>query len=156
MITTIFGQIGVVMVVGLGAVGSTLGIVWAGMAAAGSWAKDARSGKRLNFMYLLFVGAPLSQTLYAMIAMVAMSEFLKPEHSAALAANGGLLLGIGLATGLGELSSAWVQGMIGAAACRCLADSEGKGLAFLIIAIGIAETIGIFTLIFMLSMIPKP
>lgn len=155
MTSAILGQIGVVLVVGLGAIGSALGISWAGIAAAGSWAKDARSGKRLNFLYFLFVGAPLTQTLYAMIAMVAMGEFLKPEHAATLAANGGLLLGIGIATGIGELFSAWAQGMIGGAACRCLADSEGKGLAFLIIAIGIAETVGIFTLIFMLSMIPK-
>jgi F0F1-type ATP synthase membrane subunit c/vacuolar-type H+-ATPase subunit K len=64
-------------------------------------------------------------------------------------ANAGLLLGIGIATGLGEMLSAWMQGAIGAAGCRMLSDAEGKGFAFVLIALGIAETVGIFTLVFM-------
>jgi V/A-type H+-transporting ATPase subunit K len=71
------------------------------------------------------------------------------------AAKAGLLLGIGIATGLGEMASAWFQGVIGAGACRCLSEAEGKGLAFLLIAIGIIETVGIFTMVFMLGMIPQ-
>jgi F0F1-type ATP synthase membrane subunit c/vacuolar-type H+-ATPase subunit K len=45
--------------------------------------------------------------------------------------------------------SAWVQGLIGAAGCRMLSESDGKGFAFVLIALGIAETVGIFTLVFM-------
>jgi F0F1-type ATP synthase membrane subunit c/vacuolar-type H+-ATPase subunit K len=59
------------------------------------------------------------------------------------------LLGVGLATGLGEMLSAWIQGRIGAGGCRMLSEADGKGFALVVIAIGIAETVGIFVLIFM-------
>jgi V/A-type H+-transporting ATPase subunit K len=95
---------------------------------------------------------PISQTLYAMIVMNNMRNVLaKPELAVA---NGGLLLGIGIATGLGEMLSAWFQGVIGAAGIRALVEGEGKGLAFCIIVLGIIETVGIFTMVFMLGMIP--
>ncbi len=143
------GQLGVVLCFGLGAVGSALGIMTAGMAAAGSWAKDARAGKPISFTYVIFVAAPLSQTLYAMIVMNKMKSALEMSGDMA-----GLMFGIGLACGLGELLSAWGQGKIGAAACRCLSEGEGKGLAFLIIAIGVVETVGIFAFAFLLGMVP--
>ena len=69
-------------------------------------------------------------------------------------ASAGLLFGIGVATGLGEMLSAWMQGLIGAAGIRSLSESEGKGFAFLLIAMGIVETVGIFTMVFLLGMIP--
>ena len=139
------GQFGLALAFGLGALGSALGISAAGRAAAGAWAKEAKAGMALRFNYIIFVGAPISQTFYAMIVMLAMAG--KLAHSASSA---GLMLSIGLATGIGEMISAWGQGLIGAAACRCLSEGEGKGLAFLLIAIGIIETVGIFTFVFML------
>jgi V/A-type H+-transporting ATPase subunit K len=150
---TFVGQLGVLIGLLMGATGSALGIWIAGSAAAGAWARDAKAGKRLRFPYIIFVGAPLSQTFYAMIVMNAMGAVVKagPE---VLAANAGLLLGIGLATGMGEMLSAWGQGAIGAAAIRCMSEADGKGLAFLIIAIGIIETVGILTFVFMLGMVP--
>ena len=144
------GQLGVVLCLGLGAVGSALGIMTAGMAAAGAWAKDARAGKPISFTYVIFVAAPLSQTLYAMIVMGQMKSAISLAET-----NAGLLFGIGLACGIGELLSAYGQGKIGAAACRCLSEGEGKGLAFLIIAIGVVETVGIFSFAFLLGMIPS-
>ena len=148
------GQLGVVICFGMAAMGSALGINAAGRAAAGAWTKDAKAGKRLPFNYIIFIGAPISQTFYAMIVMNQMSTFIKAA-GADVAGHTGLLLGIGLTTGVGEFISAWVQGLIGAAACRCLSEGEGKGLAFLLIAIGIIETVGIFTMVFMLGMVPK-
>jgi V/A-type H+-transporting ATPase subunit K len=139
------GQFGLALAFGLAALGSALGIAAAGRAAAGAWAKEAKAGMALRFNYIIFVGAPISQTFYAMIVMLAMAG--KLAHSASSA---GLMLSIGLATGIGEMFSAWGQGLIGAAACRCLSEGEGKGLAFLLIAIGIIETVGIFTFVFML------
>jgi V/A-type H+-transporting ATPase subunit K len=141
------GQIGLALAFGLAAMGSSLGIIAAGKAAAGAWAKEAKAGMALRFNYIIFVGAPISQTFYAMIVMVQMAKVL--EHASSSA---GLMLGIGLATGISEMVSAWGQGMIGAAACRCLSEGEGKGLAFLLIAIGIIETVGIFTMVFMLML----
>jgi V/A-type H+-transporting ATPase subunit K len=148
-----WGQLGAVLCLGLGAFGSALGIKAAGQAAAGAWARDARAGIGLRFNYVIFIGAPISQTFYAMIVMNQMKDAL--ADPALAAAHGGLLLGIGVATGLGELASAWGQGVIGAGACRCLSEADGKGLAFLLIAIGIIETVGIFAMVFMLGMLPS-
>ena len=51
--------------------------------------------------------------------------------------------------------SAWMQGRIAVAGIRALSEGEGKGFAFLIIAMGVVETVGIFTMVFMLGMIPE-
>jgi len=148
--TELLGQVGIVLALGLGALGSSLGIGAAGMAAAGAWAKEAKEGKTLTFSYIILIGMPMSQTLYAMILM----NQLGGLSADVVRTNSGLLLGIGLAGGLGEMFSAWMQGKIGAAAVRCLSEGEGKGFTFLIIAMGIAETIGILTLAFLFMVMP--
>jgi V/A-type H+-transporting ATPase subunit K len=147
------GQLGMVLCFGLAALGSALGILAAGRAAAGAWAREAKAGLALRFNYIIFVGAPITQTFYAMIVMNKMSKLLAQPNL--IVQNAGLLLGVGIATGVGEWFSAWGQGLIGAAACRTLSEGEGKGLAFLLIAIGIIETVGIVTMVFMLGMVPK-
>jgi len=146
------GEMGSVMSLGMAGLGSAIGIGIAGQAAAGAWAKEARAGRNLAFTYIILVGMPISQTLYAMIVMVNMrGVFADPEVAVA---DSGLLMGIGLATGLAEMLSAWMQGLVGAAGIRALSDGEGKGLAFIIIAMGIVETVGIFAMVFLLGMIP--
>jgi V/A-type H+/Na+-transporting ATPase subunit K len=147
-----FGGMGTVLALGLGALGSAIGIGLAGQAAAGAWAKEARAGRNLSFTYIILVGMPISQTLYAMIVMNRMSGAF--GGGTLTPGQYGLLLGIGLATGMGEMLSAWMQGMIGAAGIRALSDGEGKGFAFIIIAMGIAETVGIFTFVLLLGMVP--
>jgi F0F1-type ATP synthase membrane subunit c/vacuolar-type H+-ATPase subunit K len=67
----------------------------------------------------------------------------------------GTLLGIGIAGGIAELASAWVQGIIGAAGCRSISEGEGKGLVFIIISMGIVETVGLFGFVFLLLVLPK-
>jgi len=148
-----FGQLGLALPLGLGALGSALGIGAAGRAAAGAWAKEAKAGKSLSFSYIILTGMPLSQTIYGFILMlVGLSELVyKPEI---LSANAGALLTIGLAGGLAELFSAWMQGLIGAAGCRALSEGEGKGLVFIIIAMGIVETVGLFGFVFLLLVLP--
>ena len=146
------GQMGDVLALGLAAIGSAVGIGMAGQAAAGAWAKEGKAGKTLSFTYIILLGMPISQTLYAMIVMGKMGKVL--ENVEVAAANAGLLLGIGLAAGMGEMLSAWLQGLTGAAGIRALSESEGKGFAFLLIAMGIVETVGIFTMVFLLGMVP--
>ena len=63
------GEIGAVLSLGMAAVGSAMGIGAAGQAAAGAWSKESRAGRNLNFTYIILLGMPLSQTLYAMIVM---------------------------------------------------------------------------------------
>lgn len=147
------GQMGDVITLGLAAFGSAMGIGLAGQAASGAWGKEAKSGRNLSFTYIILLGLPLSQTLYAFIIMNKMSGVL--DHPEIATANAGLLLGIGLATGLAEMLSAWMQGKIGAAGIRAMSEGEGKGFAFIIIAMGIAETVGIFAMVFMFGMIPS-
>ena len=143
MATDVFlGQLGLGLTLGLAAIGSALGIGAAGRAAAGAWAKEAKAGKPLNFSYIILTGMPLSQTIYAFVLMLV-------GLKAGIVENG-----IGLAGGLAELFSAWMQGKIGAAACRAISEGEGKGLAFMIIAMGIVETVGLFGFVFLLLMIP--
>lgn len=144
------GQLGLVLALGLGAMGSALGIGAAGQAAAGAWAKQAREGKSLSFNYIILIGMPISQTLYAMILMRKMLTL--PLETVVV--HSGLLFGIGLTGGLGQLFSAWMQGKVGASAIRCLSEG-GQGLSFLIIAMGIAETVGILALAFLYIAIPK-
>lgn len=148
-----FGQMGAVLALGLGAFGSAIGIGLAGQAAAGAWAKEAKAGQNLRFTYIILLGMPISQTLYAMIVMNKLNSV--GADASLMAQHAGLFLGIGLATGIGEALSAWMQGMIGAAGVRALSEGEGKGLAFILVAMGVVETVGIFTMVFMLGMMPK-
>jgi len=148
-----FGQLGLALALGLGALGSSLGIGAAGRAAAGAWAKEAKAGKRLNFSYIILTGMPLTQTIYGFMLMLLMAG--KVYDPDILSRNAGALLTIGIAGGLAELFSAWMQGAIGAAGCRALSEGEGKGLIFIIIAMGIAESVGLFGFIFLLLVLPK-
>ncbi len=147
------GQLGFGLILGLGALGSALGIGAAGRAAAGAWAKEGKEGKNLNFAYIILTGMPLSQTIYAFILMMSLKGLVYDSET--LSTYAGAFLGFGIACGLGEMFSAWMQGLIGAAAVRCMSESEGKGLVFLIIAMGIAETVGLFAFVFLITLLPK-
>lgn len=149
------GQLGYALPLGLGAIGSALGIGIAGRAAAGAWAREAREGKTLNFQYIVLTGMPLSQTIYGFVLMIALLKGYMPggEKAIEMAARSGAIFSIGLACGLGELFSAWMQGAIGAAGIRAMVEGEGKPFIFSIIAMGIAETVGLFAAFFMFMML---
>jgi V/A-type H+-transporting ATPase subunit K len=151
--TLFWGQFALAAVIGLAAIGSALGIGAVGQAAAGAWEKEARAGKPLSFTYVILIGLPLSQTIYGAILMYIglRGPVYEPEVAAA---NAGALLSVSVAGGLAQLFSAWFQGRIGAAACRALSEGEGQGLAFMIIAMGIAETVGLFAFVFLLLVLP--
>lgn len=148
------GQLGFALPLGMGAIGSALGIGAAGSAAAGAWAKEAREGKPMNFLYVALTGMPLSQTIYGFLVMLIIlkTKVYTPEF---IAANAGAIFSIGLAAGFGELFSAWMQGVIGASGIRAMSESEGKPFTFTIIAMGIVETVGIFSFVFMFMMMPS-
>ncbi len=147
------GQLALGLVLALATIGSAIGIGTVGQAAAGAWAREARAGKPLSFTYVILIGLPLSQTIYGAILMLIglRDRVYAPEL---LMDNAGALLGIGLAGGIAQLFSAWYQGRIGAAACRALSEGGGEGVAFMIIAMGIAETVGLFAFVFLLMVLP--
>ncbi len=146
------GQLGLGLTLGLGAAGSALGIGAAGRAAAGAWGKEAREGKPLNFKYIILTAMPLTQTFYAFVLMLV--ALRGAVYGPGAAASSGALFSIGLGCGLGEMFSAWMQGSIGAAAVRAMSEGEGKPFIFCIIAMGIAETVGLFSFVLMLLMLP--
>jgi len=148
------GQLSMGLVLAGATMGSALGIGAAAQAAAGAWAKEAKAGKPLNFSYIILTGMPLSQTIYGFILMLVGISPLVTGEGAVISTHPGTLLGIGIAGALAELSSAWVQGLIGAAGCRSISEGEGKGLVFIIIAMGIVETVGLFGFVFLLLVLP--
>lgn len=148
------GQLGLGLPMALAAVGSVLGISAAGRAAAGAWSKESREGKALSFTYIILAGMPLSQTIYAFIFQEVGLKLKIIGDAALTGSHAGTLLGLGLACGLAELASAWGQGLVGGAACRALSEGGGKGFVFMIITMGIVETVGLFGFVFLLLMLP--
>ena len=62
-------KMGAAMALGFGAIGSALGTGTAGMAGIGAWKKCYLQGKAAPFILPVFIGAPLSQTIYGMLLM---------------------------------------------------------------------------------------
>lgn len=149
------GQMSMGLVLIGATMGSALGIGAAAQAAAGAWAKEAKAGKPLNFAYIILTGMPLSQTIYGFILMLVGLSPLVTGENAITSVHPGTLLGIGIAGGIAELISAWIQGIIGAAGCRSISEGEGKGLVFIIICMGIVETVGLFGFVFLMMVLPK-
>ena len=126
---------GAVACLGLSAAGSAFGTGFAATAAVGAWKKCYAANKPAPFILLGLVGAPITQTLYGMILMFLM--FLKRDVAGAGIPC--LILGIGL--------SALFQGRAAAAACDAQGET-GQGLTNYFGALGIVETVAIFTMVF--------
>ena len=141
---------GGIVALGLSALGSALGTGAAGSAAVGAWKKCYAQGKMAPFTLLSFVGAPLTQTLYGMILMFVMfGEKVRMAPSAGIPC-----LVIGLFAGIGIGSSAIMQGRCAAAAADAQGET-GKGFTNYLAAIGIIETVAIFTMVFALIGVTK-
>ena len=134
--------------VGLAAVGSAIGAGTAGAAAIGAWKKCYQQGKAAPFLLIAMVGAPLSQTIYAMLMMVLSKQAVveKPEYALAYVCMG--LLG-----GIAQMVSAIFQGRCGANGCVSFAET-GKGFANYLIVLGVVETCAIFALVFSFMAMP--
>ena len=136
---------GGIVTLGLSALGSAIGTGVAGGAAVGAWKKCYAQGKPAPFTLLSFVGAPFTQTLYGMILM-----FLMFGDDVRMSPSSGIpCLVIGLFAGLGIGASAIMQGRCAAAAADAQGET-GKGFTNYLAAIGIIETVAIFTMIFAL------
>ena len=134
---------GAVACLGLSATGSAFGTGYAAAAAVGAWKKCYAQNKPAPFLLLSFVGAPITQTLYGMILM-----FIMLGKNAAQGAGLPCLL-LGIFAGLGIGISALFQGRAGAAACDSQAETN-QGFTNYLAALGIVETVAIFTMVFTL------
>ncbi len=135
------------MALALGAVGSALGVGCAGPAAVGAWKKLYVQGKAAPFVFVIFIGAPLSQTIYGMLLMNFILKAAAADPTRWLG-----YLGVGFFGGLGIGFPAWFQGKIGACAADAMGESD-KGLGNYIMALGIIESVSIFVLIFVMSVL---
>ena len=140
-----FKDFGLAAVLGLAAIGSCLGTGIAGMAAVGAWKKAFSQNKAAPFMLVAFVGAPLTQTIYAMIVMNKMSE---------LVLKGTYVWSIGIFCGLAMGFSALMQGKAGAVASDAMGET-GKGFGNYIVVIGVVETVALFVMAFALGILEK-
>ena len=134
--------------VGLAAIGSSLGTGAAGAAAIGAWKKCYQQGKPAPFLLMALVGAPLSQTIYAMIMMIIIKGKIMdhPEHMP-------IYICIGLIGGLAQMTSAIFQGRAAAGGCVSFAET-GQGFANSLMVLGVIETCAIFALIFSFMAMP--
>lgn len=139
---------GAIACLGLSGAGSALGTGMAASAAVGSWKKCYAAGKPAPFLLLSFVGAPITQTLYGMILMFTLFGKLSVQGA------GIPCLVLGIFSGLAIGASAFFQGRAGAAACDAQAETN-QGFTNYLAALGIVETVAIFTMVFTLIAIGK-
>ena len=134
--------------VALAAIGSSIGTGYAGAAAIGAWKKCYQQGKPAPFLLMALVGAPLSQTIYAMIMMIIIKGKIMnhPEHMP-------IYVCIGLIGGLAQMTSAIFQGRAAAGGCVSFAET-GQGCANSLMVLGVIETCAIFALIFSFMAMP--
>lgn len=148
------GLIGIGAVLGLAGMGSAMGIGAAGTAAVGAWKKCYLQNKPTPFLLVAFIGAPLTQNIYALILMQTMvgkiKQYMDPVNAALFNPNyGAFIMGLGIFGGLAIGMSAYAQGKIGAGASDALAET-GKGFGQYVIALGMAETVALFVMVFIL------
>ncbi len=140
------GDIGIGSALAFAAMGSALGTGTAGMAAVGAWKKAFIQNKPAPFLLIAFVGAPLTQTLYGLILMNALTA------AAAAGVDAGLLLGAGIPGGIAMGFSAWFQGKAGAVASDALAET-GKGFGNYLLVLGTVETVALFVMVFLMGLV---
>lgn len=134
------GLLGFSASISLAAIGSAVGMGVAGMAAVGAWKKCYLQNKTPPFLLIVFIAAPLTQTIYGMILM---SKLVGAVVTAGIAK-----LGVGVFGGIGMGFSAFFQGKVGAAAADSLAET-GKGAGQYIIALGLVESVALFVMVFL-------
>jgi len=140
-----FKDLGIAASLAFAAIGSALGAGAAGMAAVGSWKKCFAQNKNAPFVLTVFVGAPLTQTIYGMIVMNALVE---------LAKKGQFMWSAGVLCGIAMGMSAWMQGKAGASAADAMAET-GKGFGNYLIVLGIIETVALFVMVFVMTAVGK-
>jgi V/A-type H+-transporting ATPase subunit K len=138
-----FKDLGAILVLALSAVGSGWGAGVAGMAAIGAWKKNFAQNKAASFMLVVFVAAPLTQTVYGMIVMRQLMEI----------ANKGLFLwSIGAFSGLAIGLSALWQGKCAACACDAMGETD-KGFGNYLVVLGMTETVALLVMAFTLMLL---
>ena len=143
------GKAGAAAALSMAGLGSAIGIGTVGMAVVGAWKKSYMQNKAAPFVLIAFVGTPLSQVIYGMILMNLMLNLCNQALEAGPGAilNWPSMLVAGFFGGAAMGASAVFQSKIGAAAADSLGET-GKGFGNYIMALGIAETVALFIMVF--------
>jgi V/A-type H+-transporting ATPase subunit K len=131
-------EIGIAASFGLAAIGAAIGMGYGGPAAIGAIKKCYVQNKEAKPLIVVFCGFCLSNIFYGFLVMQSLAgSALSNQSVFALGVGSGLAIGIIAVT----------QSMCSASASDALAET-GKGVGSYILAIGIAETVAVFTLVF--------
>jgi V/A-type H+-transporting ATPase subunit K len=133
-----FGMFGAAAVLGLAAIGSSIGLGIAGQATIGAWKRCYMNNKPAPFLLIAFAGAPLTQTIYGFLLMNTMKSSTKDPW---------FLLGLGIAAGAAIGMSAVAQGKASASGSDALGET-GKGFSQYITIVGLCETVALFVMVF--------
>lgn len=138
-----FGMIGPGIVLGLGALGSSIGCGIAGMASHGVMSRvEEGHGK-----YIGVSAVPSSQSIYGFVLMILMRDSIRAGSLSPISG-----IGIGLFVGIAIMTSSIYQGRCAATAIQASAKQPGifgKSLA----ALGIVESFALFAFVFALLII---
>ena len=131
------------------AVGSGLGSGVAGMSAVGAWKRCYLQNKPAPFQLAVFVGAPLSQTIYGMILMLLINGKTKAMTPDLANMYWIFLVVAGVLGGMVMGLSAYLQGRAAAGACDAFAET-GKGFTNDLMVLGVIETVALFVMVFVI------
>ncbi len=137
-------KLGGAAALGFAAIGSALGTGTAGMAGIGAWKKCYAQNKPAPFILLVFIGAPLSQTIYGLLLLLAFNKMALLETAGVMWPA---VIGAGIIGGIAMGMSAWYQGKVGAAGSDALGET-GQGFGNYLTTLGIVETVALFVMIF--------
>jgi len=131
------GQIGVASSFALASLGAAIGVIVNGPTVIGAWKKCYLQKKPAPFILLVFAATCLTNVIYGYLTMLLINKTL----------GEGMLLVLGIGTGLTIGIIAYTQAKCAAAAADAYAET-GQGLGNYLMVIGIAETIGLFAMVF--------
>jgi len=135
------GVLGAIIAFMFAAFGSAFGAYVCASAVIGAWKRNYIQGKAASTMLLGFIGMTLSQTIYGMLLMNAMTDVAQQG------ANGLILCIIGVMSGIVLGLSAFAQGRASAVAADAFGET-GKGFGNAIAAVGVIEVSILFLVIF--------
>ena len=135
------GQIGVIASFGIATLGAIIAMVINGPAVIGAWKKCYLQKKPAPFILVIFASTCLSNPIYGFITMTALAD--------SVILNNVQLFTLGIVAGTAICLSAFIQAMCSAAAAEAYAET-GQGFGNFLMVIGVAETLGLFAMVFTL------
>ena len=137
----VLGQLGIIASFGLSTIGAIVAMIINGHAVIGAWKKCYLHKKPAPFILVIFASTCLSNPIYGFITMTALAD--------STVLNNIQLFAMGIVSGAAICLSAFIQAMCSAAAAEAYAET-GQGFGNFLMVIGVAETLGLFAMVFTL------